>query len=247
MQETEEINHEEVIKNHETMKEIRQNNKEHLTGTRKYKLPMFEAAEILSVREMHFEEISLTLPEFIPKYLQNLLKVVFMIHSQSFLAARIQKMGKVLFWQVSVCPHGESTPVPGSFPGLWPQTFLRDTIPRFFSDLWSQVLSGDTPVPGSFPGPRYFPAGTPSPRWGYPQPGQDWDTSTASNRVPPPPTARTMVCPQPELGYPLVRTKVLPPPSTQNSRIAEQLLATRQRYASSGHTGGLSIFGLCFP
>ena len=67
MQETEEINCQEVIKNHETMNDIRQNNKDHLTGTRKYKFPVFEAAEMLSVRDMHFDEISITLPELIHK------------------------------------------------------------------------------------------------------------------------------------------------------------------------------------
>ena len=64
MEETEEIRYQEV---QETMNEIRENNKEHLTGTRIYKFPVFEAAEMLSVRDVHFEEISITLPEFIHK------------------------------------------------------------------------------------------------------------------------------------------------------------------------------------
>ena len=48
-----------------------------------------------------------------------------------FITARIRRMGKALFSQVSVCPQGDGTSVPGSFLSLWCQVLWRGRgIPR---------------------------------------------------------------------------------------------------------------------
>ena len=106
----------------------------------------------------------------------------FLISTFLVITTRIRMMGKVLFSQVSVCPHpGKGVPqsqvfsqVTGSrsFPGgipvlgpFWgypsPRFFPRSLVPgslggtpvpSSFLDHQSQVLSGCTPVLGSFPG-----------------------------------------------------------------------------------------------
>ena len=108
-------------------------------------------------------------------------------------------MGKVLFSQVCVRPHG-GTQVPGSFPGLWSQVpFGGYPSPRFFPRFLVPGPFWGDPVLGSFTGlwsqvlSRWYPVlarGTPG--QGYPKVR----------------TALGYLSPQPGLGYPPSRTGV---------------------------------------
>ena len=118
--------------------------------------------------------------------------------------ARIRRMGKVMFSQVSVHSHGGITPCPRFFPrSLVPGPFLaggRYPSPRFFPRY---LVPGPFPgyhcpwffprslVPGPFSGlPQSWPGGTPvlvrkypNPGWGYPGPSPSWGVLAAGTPV----------------------------------------------------------------
>ena len=163
------------------------------------------------------------------------------IYPYSLITARIQRMVKVMFSQVSVRSHG------GGGRVLQSQVFSQVSSPRSFSRRypslrWRCSRQGGTPVLN-----RGYPrTGIPSSqgrtwipldqdRTGYPHPGQGWGTSpppgqdSTGELPPPPPPARTgLGSPTPHTTYDYIRHTT-----------AERVLATR-RYVSCGHAEGLS-------
>ena len=130
------------------------------------------------------------------------------IFSFRILTARIRRMGKVLFSQVCVCPHGgggtrspshHTSTGPMSFPGgtpssshntsTSPMSFLGYliSIPLYF--YWSHILSGGTPSPShnTSTGPMSFlglPYLLPIPHDGVPPPANDGVPPWSEIRLP---------------------------------------------------------------
>ena len=109
------------------------------------------------------------------------------------ITARIRRMGKVLFSQVSVCPLGGGGGllhlcpiilqlVPCPFWGI-PHLHSNNTGPMFFPGGTPcpshNTSTGPRPLPKGYPSPRkgeYLRMGTPHQGWVTPQPGQGWGT-----------------------------------------------------------------------
>ena len=162
--------------------------------------------------------------------------------------AYVVRHGKVLFSQVSVCPHPGgrigSTTSPSHNTSTGPMSFLVGTpvtspssLPRGYPSQVqmgggypSQIQTGEPPILG----------------WGTPWPGQDggtqgWGTPCPEMGYPPPPSQVRTGCTPGQSIPPPQDDGVLPPPPppTQLGQQKEYLLRGRQ-YASCVHAGGLS-------